>query len=130
MGAIQLHRNYKLAAYLILAAVSVGIFKIISVYWNADISLSENYIPLALNSFILVLLLWLGLNISKGKEWARVTFAVLSVCIIVLAPFVVLKEFHASLITGILSSLFGLLLLIALVLLYSRSIREWHASQG
>ncbi|MCW5518716.1 hypothetical protein J1N09_02620 [Aureitalea sp. L0-47] len=127
MGVTQVHRNFKLAAYLILAAVAVGIFKIISLYWSSDFTSSEIYIPLLMNTIILVLLLWLSINIAKARNWARITFAVITASIIVFAPFVVLKEFNASLTTGMLSSLFGLFLFAALLLLYSRGARQWYA---
>lgn len=129
MSNVQVHRNYKLATYFILAAVAVGIFKVISIYWDSDLASSEIYIPVLMNALVLFLLLWLSVNIAKGRNWARITFAVLTVSILVMAPFVVLNEFTASMTTGALSSLFGLFLLIALLLLYSRGAREWYADQ-
>ncbi|MBT8261825.1 MAG: hypothetical protein KJO05_03320 [Bacteroidia bacterium] len=129
MSNVQVHRNFKLASYFILAAVAVGIFKFITVFSDTDITASENYIRAFLNVLILALLIWLGLFIAKGRNWARITFAVLTASILVLAPFVVLKEFHTSMTIGILSSLFGIFLFIALLLLYSKGARHWYADQ-
>ncbi len=129
MGHIPVHRNFKLASYFILAAVAVGIFKVITVFSDTDITASENYIRVILNVLILALLIWLGLYISKGRNWARITFAIITASLLVLAPFVVLKEFNTSMTIGMLSSLFGLFLFIALLLLYSKGAREWYADQ-
>jgi sulfite exporter TauE/SafE len=129
VGNIPVHRSFKLASYFILAAVAVGIFKVITVFSDTDITASENNIRVILNVLILALLIWLSLYISKGRNWARITFAVLTASLLVLAPFVVLKEFNTSMTIGMLSSLFGLFLFIALLLLYSKGAREWYADQ-
>lgn len=129
MSLSQVHRNFKAATYLILAAVAVGIFKVISLYWDADFTLSENYIPLLLSALVLLLLLWLSVHISKGRNWARVTFAVITLSILVMAPFVVLKEFNASFTIGMMSTLFGIFLLVAVLLLYSPGARQWYSDQ-
>jgi type VI protein secretion system component VasK len=82
-----------------------------------------------MNALVLVLLLWLSIHIAKARNWARVTFAVLTVSVLVMAPFVVLKEFSASSTIGMLSSIFGLFLFFALLVLYSRNTRSWYANQ-
>jgi hypothetical protein len=129
MDNIPVHRSFKIAAYFILAAVAVGIFKIISVYSDTDLTASENYIRVILNVLILALLIWLSLYISKGRNWARITYAVLTVTVLVLAPFVVLKEFSSSTTIGGYSTIFGLFLFIALLLLFGKGARQWYADQ-
>jgi hypothetical protein len=129
VGNIAVHKDFKLAAYFILVAVVVGIVKIGRLYSGLETLEQSDYLNLALYGVIVILLILLALNIMKGKNWARITFAVAALCILVMAPFVVLHEFANSMFIGSLSSLFGLLLLIALLLLYSKGARQWYADQ-
>lgn len=129
MRNIAVHKDFKLAAYFILVAVVVGIVKISRLYSGLETLEQSDYLNLALYGVIVILLILLALNIMKGKNWARITFAVTALCILVMAPFVVLHEFANSMFIGSLSSVFGLLLLIALLLLYSKGARQWYADQ-
>ena len=129
MENVAVHKDFKLAAYFIMIAIVVGIVKVARLYSGVESPQQSDYLNLALYGVVIVLLLWLALKIMKGENWARITFAVTALCILVMAPFVVLHEFASSMFLGSLSSVFGILLLIALLLLYSKGARQWYTDQ-
>jgi|GEM_PF-1664616 len=129
MENVAVHKDFKLAAYFIMIATVVGIVRVARLYSGIEMLEQTDYLNLVLYGVVIVLLLWLAMNILKGKNWARITFAVTALCILVMAPFVVLHEFASSLFLGSLSTVFGILLLIALLLLYSKGARQWYADQ-
>ncbi|KAA3623195.1 MAG: hypothetical protein DWP94_06595 [Flavobacterium sp.] len=129
MENVAVHKDFKLAAYFIMIAIVVGIVKVARLYSGVESLEQSDYLNLALYGVVIVLLLWLAMKIMKGENWARITFAVTALCILVMAPFVVLHEFASSMFLGSLSSVFGILLLIALLLLYSKGARQWYTDQ-
>ena len=129
MGLSKVHKHFKLASYFILLASCAGILKVITVYWDADISNYNTSIGLALNAVILLLFIWLALKISNGKNWARITFVVCAACMLIFAPHFILNELNVSKTAAGLSVVFSICLIIAILLLYSKGARQWYADQ-
>lgn len=125
----SVHRDFKLAAYFILVAVGAGIIKIIKSYGGTSLSDWNTILGLGLNLLILALLLWLSIHISKGKNWARITFVVAAASILIFTPLFLLNEFTISVLIGSLTTVFLVCLLIAVLLLYSKGARQWYSEQ-
>jgi hypothetical protein len=130
MGKVSVHRDYKLAAYFVLIAVAVGIVKLVVNYSGQSLSNFNDTLGLGLNALTLALLLWLGIGISKGKNWARITYVVAAASILVFIPLFLLNEFSAGLLTGSLTTVFMLCLLIAVFLLYTKGARAWASEES
>ena len=127
MNKVAVHRNFKLASYFILFGVGLGIVKLALSYSDINLANINTSLNLTLNVVILALLVWVAVAISRGNAWARITFAVVSASILVFTPLFLLHEFHASIVVGSLTTAFIACLLVALLLLYSKAARSWHA---
>lgn len=129
MRNIQIHKNLKSASYIILAAVCAGFFKILTVYGSSEFTEFSAYIGLALNMLIMASFIWLALQISEGKNWARVLFVVLAGCMLVFAPFFILIESQTSTVIALFSTVFSAGLLLASILLYTKETRQWFSER-
>ena len=70
MENAPVHKDFKLAAYFIMIAAVVGIVRVARLYSGIEMLEQSDYLNLALYGVVIVLLLWLAMNILKGKnEW-------------------------------------------------------------
>jgi uncharacterized membrane protein len=72
---------------------------------------------------------FLGFKIGQGKNWARITLLVVFIIPMIGYPFLVFGEFLMSPFIGIVSIAQMLILLYALILLFSREAQEWYKEQ-
>jgi hypothetical protein len=72
------------------------------------------------------ILIFLGYDISLGKNWARIVFTVLCGLGFLLLPFIILETFRMTPVVGFLSLLQAFLQGLAIFLLFKSDSREWY----
>jgi len=112
------------AVTLLWASLGVGLVKML-----LDLTHMSAMAPAAFTIFVLAftfaILIFLIFMISAGRNWARITFLIMSVIGTVLTLPVVLDEFGRAPLVGVLSVLQILLQVYALFLLFTRSGNAW-----
>ena len=78
---------------------------------------------------ILFTLIPLALYVGQGAQWARITFAVFASCLLVFMPFSILLEFEASAAIGVFSTVYGLAMIGAMALMFSKGANRWYAQK-
>ncbi|TXF79216.1 hypothetical protein [Chryseobacterium sp.] len=79
--------------------------------------------------FTFLIIGFLIYEMNKGKNWARITFLILTVLGLFFLPFTLPMLFEQSLVIGSLSSINGILQIAALILIFSGESNKWFKQE-
>lgn len=123
----EMPKKFKKAANLVYLSLLVGFIKSVLYETLTDQKILSD--PKAFGIITFLLIGFLGFRIGQGKNWARITLLVVFIIGMIGYPFLVFGVFLMSPFIGIVSIAQMLILLYALILLFSREAQEWYKEQ-
>ena len=126
---VNLPKNIKIASYAFFATIVLGIINtIITNQQNDGILLSTSRM-ISVSIAIYSLMFTHFINLLKGKNWARILYAVLFPLFTLLTLSDTYSYLKSNNIIGLISFFQYLLQFAALILLFSRKARDWYLEQ-
>jgi len=124
----DLPKNVKMAAYLIYSSLGIGILKMAFIQYNIpDLAIKGTSIVTSLS--IPAVLIFIAYQISLGKNWARITFSVLTILGFIVTPGIIVEQFIFADFLGFASVFQTIIQLIALILLWTTPVRDWFHTE-
>lgn len=123
----EMPKKFKKAANLVYLSLLVGFIESVLYETMTDQKILSD--PKAFGIITFLIIGFLGFKIGQGKNWARITLLVVFIIPMIGYPFLVFGEFLMSPVIGIVSIAQMLILLYALILLFSREAQEWYKEQ-
>lgn len=116
-------RPHQVSAAVVLLCLSLALGQVTSALLRQN--LPHTLPALFVAVFTVVTLAWLAYKIWAGRNWARMTFSVLTILGLALYAPILMKFFQISRIAGSINLLQGLLQLVAIYLLFTQPGRSW-----
>lgn len=125
----NLPKEISIAAKMIYVSIALGVLNPIIGEFITEIENLSNPINLAIILFSSGVLAFFGYNINLGKDWARITYSVLTGLGLLMFPLVILETFKLNPIIGILSLSQAVLQFLAIFFLFKTESKIWYKKQ-
>jgi hypothetical protein len=123
-------RQVSIAAMLLYASLALGVGTSVILAPRVVLSGPAWIIQVCGQVLTVIVIVWLTYKIWKGRNWARITFAVItSVGYVFYVP-ILMKMFRLSSVAGSINLLQSVLQLAALYLVFSRPGRAWFGARS
>ena len=126
----EIPKKVKQSAYMVYASLGVGLIKSGLYETLTTQKILSDSTSLTVGIVTILLIGLLGYMIGQGKNWARITLLILFVIGMIGYPFIVLTEFRANSIIGIVSVIQMLIQLYVLIILFSGKTNDWFKHQN
>jgi hypothetical protein len=116
----------QLAIRLLWAQLGLGLINAV-IQWNYLTSQATPQFVIAVQATTVAVIAWLIYKMWKGRNWARITFAILFLLGLIPALLILAATFNRSLVVGCLSVAGLICQLVALYLIFVSPGRSWFA---